>query len=162
MAETRMEHFARRRAVLERKRRIELEVLYRQMGGLSSVARWRKDEVVNAVVEMEWRRLPAADKKPDPPRLTPPCDECGGGQGVTAHRYGGDHHYTYLYNPETPWVPESEAEAERLAELGWTGEGDQLPDNIAELVDELSAPIITEDGQTIPPAIAPAELEETR
>ena len=33
---------------------------------------------------------------------------------------------------------------------------EQLPDNFVELVDELSRPIVLDDGVIIPPAIRPA------
>lgn len=57
-------------------------------------------------------------------RFTPPCDTCGQGESATAHgavvkgrRRPGMHNYTYTFDPEAKWVPESEAEAERLKRL---------------------------------------------
>lgn len=127
MTETRHQHWLRRSLELNRKRKAELCTLYRRLGGLGGIhppEKWRKDEVITSIVEMEWDRLPADQKKPDPPRLTPPCDECGQGQNATAHHYGGDHHYRYTHNPDAVWVPESEAEAARLEQL----ERDQEPE----------------------------------
>lgn len=120
-SETQQEHFQRRRRDLEKKSKPELCSLYRQLGGLGGVhppEKWRKDEVVSSIVEIEWSRLPEDQKQPNPPRLTPPCDTCGQGENAGAHRYGGEHHYVYTHNPDAKWVPESEEEAKRIQELG--------------------------------------------
>ena len=120
-AETKTQHWHRRGRELNRMRKTELCALYRRLGGLGGIRppeKWRKDEVVSSIVDIEWCRLPDDRKLPDPPRLTPPCDTCGQGQDATPHRYGGDHHYVNTFDPDKPWVPESEAEAERPAELG--------------------------------------------
>lgn len=119
-AETRTQHWVRRGGELDRKRKAELCAMYRQLGGLGGKyppEKWRKDEVITSIVEIEWSRLPAERKRPDPPRLTPACDECGKGEYAAPHHYGGDHNYHYTHDAEKPWVPESEAEAERLARL---------------------------------------------
>lgn len=120
MAETRQQYYGHRSRELDRMRKGALCVLYRSLGGLGGKyppEMWRKDEVISSIVDIEWDRLPADQKKPDPPRLTPPCDTCGLGQNATPHRYGGPHHYAYTHDPDKPWVPESEAEAARLEQL---------------------------------------------
>lgn len=120
MAYTRQQYWIKRSLELGRKRKEALCWKYRELGGGGGshpVERWSKEEVVAAIVDMEWRALPLSVKLPDPPALTPPCDVCGAGQQSTAHRYGGDHHYVHTFRPDQEWVPESEAEAERLARL---------------------------------------------
>jgi hypothetical protein len=120
MSETRTQHWRRRGAELDKKRKADLCAMYRQLGGLGGKyppEKWRKDEVITSIIEIEWDRLPEDRKLPDPPRLTPPCDVCGKGENATAHRYGGDHHHRNTFNPDQEWVPESEAEAERLEQL---------------------------------------------
>lgn len=212
MAETRMQFFARRRATLDRLRKGELLVRYRELGGLGGIhppEKWRKDELVSSIVDMEWGRLPEGEKLPDPPHLTPPCDVCDLGQFALAHALGGSHHYAYTHAPEKKWVPESEAEAERLKRLermhsaavewaagkleispelvdtarargivdgaypgGWKAfqqdteladrlvdPDEQLPDNLVALVDELSQPIVSDDGVIVPAAMRPADEE---
>lgn len=118
--ETRNTHHRRRSTELNKQNKTALCALYRSLGGLGGIhppEKWRKDEVLNSIIDIEWGRLPDDHKLPDPPRLTPPCDECGQGGSATAHRYGGTHNYRYTHNPDVAWVPESEKEAERLALL---------------------------------------------
>jgi hypothetical protein len=115
--ETKQQHWLRRGQQLRVKRKAELCALYRRLGGLGGIhppEKWTKDEVVTSIIEIEWRRLPDDQKIPDPPFLTPPCDECGAGENATAHHYGGDHNYRYTQS-DKPWVPASEKEAERIA-----------------------------------------------
>jgi hypothetical protein len=131
VSDTRQEFWLRRGRELNKLRKAELVALYRVLGGLGGThppEKWYKSEVISSIVDMEWGRLPEDQKKPDPPRMTPPCDVCGGGQEATAHRAGGDHHYRYTSNPDTPWVPESEAEAERIAQLQQDQEQEQPVD----------------------------------
>lgn len=112
MAETRTGFWLRRGRELDKMRKGELCAMYRQLGGLGGVhppERWRKDEVVSSIVDIEWGRLPDGQKAPEPVRLTPPCDVCGGGEGAPAHEYG-DHHYRYTYDPNREWVPYREAD----------------------------------------------------
>ncbi len=118
--ETRQTHYNRRSTELNRQNKTSLCALYRSLGGLGGIhppEKWRKDEVITSIIDIEWDRLPEDRKLPDPPRLSPPCDNCGHGQDALAHRYGGDHHYTYTHNPDVAWVPVSEAEAERIKTL---------------------------------------------
>lgn len=125
MAEHRTQHWLRRGAALSKLRKAELCAMYRALGGLGGKyppEKWRKDEVVTSIVEMEWSRLPEDAKLPDPPRMTPPCDTCGGGQNAEAHRYGGDHHYRNTFDADAAWVPESEKEAIRIEGLGHRGQ----------------------------------------
>ena len=60
---------------------------------------------------------PRQPEAPRPPRLSPPWGTCGKGEQSTSHRIGGDHNYSYTYDPNVEWVPVSEAEADRLAKL---------------------------------------------
>lgn len=118
--ETKAQHWLRRGPELSRQRKTDLVALYRRLGGLGGIhppEKWRKEEIVTSIIEMEWTRLPEERRLPDPPSMTPPCDICGKGENATAHRYGGDHHYRFTHNPDAKWVPESEAEAERLEKL---------------------------------------------
>lgn len=131
MAETKMQHWRRRGAELSKHTKAGLCARYRELGGLGGkypLEKWRKDEVINSIVEMEWDRLPEDRKLPDPPRLTPPCDVCGKGQNATAHRVGGDHNYTNTFDQDQQWVPESEAEAERLEQLAMANPTGTAPD----------------------------------
>lgn len=119
-AETRTQYWMRRGSVLGHMRKPQLVALYRKLGGLGGIhppEKWYKEEIISSIVDMEWSRLPEDQKKPDPPRLTPPCDTCDGGQNAFAHRAGGDHNYNYVHDPDKAWVPESEAEAERIQRL---------------------------------------------
>ncbi len=119
MPETKHQHWSRRGLELGKIRKAQLCTMYRQLGGLGGIhppEKWRKDEVISSIVDMEWSRLPEDQKLPDPPRLCPPCDVCGLGEQAEPHRHGGDHHYYYTFDPDKPWVPVSEAEAERLAQ----------------------------------------------
>ncbi|WP_433860288.1 hypothetical protein [Streptomyces kronopolitis] len=125
MPETKTQHWQRGGQELNKMTKGQLCTLYRQMGGLGGThppEKWTKEEVVHSVVDMEWSRLPEEQKLPDPPRLTPPCDTCGKGENATAHRYGGDHHWTNTFDPDQKWVPESEAEEKRLTDLFSVGE----------------------------------------
>lgn len=120
MRETKMQHWRRRHRELNKTTKAQLCVLYRQLGGLGGMhppEKWRKDEVITSITEMEWDRLPEDQKLPDPPRLTPPCDVCGKGTHATAHRAGGDHNWRNTAVPEQQWVPESEDEEQRLLQL---------------------------------------------
>lgn len=115
--ESRQAHDLRRSSELDKQKKRALCSLYRSLGGLGGIhppEEWRKDEVITAIVDVEWRRLPEDRKLPDPPRLTPPCGTCGQGQDARAHHSGGTHNYSYTFDPDVEWVPESEAEAERL------------------------------------------------
>ncbi len=132
MAETRHQYYVRRSVDLNRRRKSELCALYRKLGGLGGThppEKWTREEVIASIAEMEWGGLPEDQKKPDPPRLTPPCGTCGQGQGATAHgakahREGTGHNYAYTHDPSVPWVPESEDEAARIERLGLVaGEG---------------------------------------
>jgi hypothetical protein len=117
MAETRMQHWRRRGAELGKLRKAELCALYRRLGGMGGIhppESWRKDEVITSITEIEWQRLPADQKLPDPPRREPPCDECGTGSESLIHQTR-EHHYRNTYDPDKAWVPVSEAEAERIA-----------------------------------------------
>lgn len=117
MAETQQEHRQRRSRELNKLRKAELCALYRRMGGLGGIhppEKWRKDEVLSSIIEMEWSRLPEDQKAPDPPQFSPPCDTCGKGENF--HPYGHDHHYVYTFDPDKPWVPDGpEAEGQRTA-----------------------------------------------
>jgi hypothetical protein len=127
MSETRQQYWIRRSAELSKHTKATLCARYRAMGGLGGKyppEKWRKDEVATSIIDIEWDRLPAEQKLPDPPRLTPPCDTCGKGENATTHRYGGEHHYTNTWDPDAKWVPESEAEAERLEQLAAKEERD--------------------------------------
>lgn len=118
--ETSRTHHQRRSTELVKKNKTALCTLYRSLGGLGGIhppEQWHKDEIINSIIDIEWRRLPEDNKLPDPPRLAPPCDECGQGQFARAHGYDGTHHYRYTHNPDVGMVPESEAEAERLDQL---------------------------------------------
>lgn len=120
IARTRERHWLVRRQELDRLTTGELCALYRRLGGLGGSVppeKWEKDEVANSIVGIEWDRLPDGQKLPDPPRLCPPCDECGKGEQAACHGLDG-HHYRYTHDPHAEWVPVSEAEAARLAELG--------------------------------------------
>ena len=120
MAETRQQYYTRRSRDLDRRRKSELCALYRKLGRLGGIhppEKWRKDEVISSIVDIEWSGLPEDQKKADPPRLTPPCDRCGAGQQAKAHGSDGTHNYRYTHDPDKPWVPESEAEAARLEKL---------------------------------------------
>ena len=120
MAETKQQHWLRRGLELNKVTKGQLCTMYRQLGGLGGthpVEKWYKEEIISSIVDMEWSRLPEDQKKPDPPRLTPPCDICGKGENATAHRYAGDHNWRNTYDPDKAWVPESEAEAERLEQM---------------------------------------------
>ncbi|WP_405807797.1 hypothetical protein [Streptomyces sp. NBC_01187] len=119
-AQTRQDHWLFRGQELSKLSKSRLCALYRSLGGLGETyppEKWTKEEVVNLIVEMEWDRLPANQKLPDPPRLSPPCDTCGKGEQAAPHRGGGDHNYSYTHDPDVEWVPESETEADRLAKL---------------------------------------------
>lgn len=121
MPEIRQQHWLRRSRELHKIPKAQLCAQYRQLGGLGGThppEKWTKEEVVNSIVHMEWERLPEDEKLPDPPRLTPPCDLCGKGENALAHQYGGDHNWRNTFDPDQKWVPVSEAEAERLEELG--------------------------------------------
>lgn len=114
MTETKREHWTRRGRELNKMRKADLCALYRRLGGLGGIhppEKWRKDEVITSITEMEWSRLPEDQKKPDPPRLTPPCDTCGKGENAPAHRYGGDHNYVTTHNPNKAWVPADGSDA---------------------------------------------------
>lgn len=111
MAETRTEFWHRRGRELHGMRKAELIALYRKLGGLGGTyppEKWTKDEVLTSVADIEWRRLPDDAKKAAPEQMSPPCDECGKGQDVAAHAYGGSHHYVVTNDPCKPWVPSRE------------------------------------------------------
>lgn len=94
MAETRQAYFNRRRPELNKHPKAALCRLYRSLGGLGGVhepEKWRKDEVLSSIVDIEWRRLPEGDKLPDPPLFDPPCDTCGGGYWP---QHPDDHNYS--------------------------------------------------------------------
>jgi len=102
-----MQYHRRRARELNRQNKAVLCALFRRLGGMGGVhppEKWRKDEVVAAITDMEYRRLPDAQKKPEPPLMCPPCDKCGGGENARAHRYGGEHHYVNTYDPDATWV----------------------------------------------------------
>lgn len=129
MAETKQQHRMRRSLELNKRSKSALCARYRSLGGYGGIhppEKWYKEEIISSIVEIEWSRVPEDQKLPDPPHLTPPCDVCGQGENVAAHRYGGDHHYTYTHNPDAKWVPVSEAEADRLADLGLHTEDREL------------------------------------
>lgn len=131
-AETQQDHHLRRSRELNRLTKAALCAQYRRLGGMGGIhppEKWRKDEVVTSVVEMEWDRLPAERKLPDPPRMSPPCDVdgCGKGENALAHHWGGDHNYVTTFNPDAVWVPVSEAEEARLAELAAAAAPDTEP-----------------------------------
>jgi hypothetical protein len=108
VSETRMQFWHRRGRELHAMRKSELCALYRQLGGLGGIhppEKWTKDEVVNSVADIEWRRLPDDQKQPAEQLMSPPCDTCGKGEGTAAHRYGGSHHYAYTHRPDREWVP---------------------------------------------------------
>lgn len=96
--ETRMEHWLRRGRELDKMRKADLCAMYRRMGYLWSPhppEKWRKDEVVNSIVDLEWGSLPDDRKAPEPEVHEPPCAECGGtpddhteGEGHRYHYYG--------------------------------------------------------------------------
>lgn len=105
-AETRTEHWLRRGKELHRSSKAQLCRRYRSMGGLGGAhppEKWRKDEVVTSIIEIEWSRLPAEAKKPDPPVMCPPCDRCG--KGEDDHPHGHDHLYVNTYDPQQQWIP---------------------------------------------------------
>lgn len=88
MAETRAQYAQRRTAELKGKTKGGLCALYRSLGGLGGVhppERWRKDEVLASVIDIEWSRLPDHAKATAPdapaPETTeedgPPCGRCG-------------------------------------------------------------------------------------
>lgn len=111
MAETRMEFWHRRGRELHGMRKAELIALYRKLGGLGGTyppEKWTKEEVLTSVADIEWRRLPDDQKKAAPEHMSPPCDECGKGQDVAAHAYGGSHNYVVTNDPCKPWVPSRE------------------------------------------------------
>ncbi|MEU9703025.1 hypothetical protein [Streptomyces sp. NPDC047981] len=108
MPETRTQHWTRRSRELNKQAKAQLCTLYRSLGGLGGIhppEKWRKDEVVTSITDMEWSRLPEELKAPDPVHLTPPCDVCGKGEGAPAHEYGGEHNYTTTHDPDKQWVP---------------------------------------------------------
>lgn len=120
-----MERYRRRSKELGRYAKADLCVEYRRLGGLGGLyppEKWRKDEVISSICDMEWDRLPEDQRKPDPPMLTPPCDLCGMGESAKAHRFDGGHNYRYTHDPDVTWVPESEEEAERLKLLAEKGD----------------------------------------
>lgn len=111
MTQTKQQHWLRRGQELRVMHKAELCTLYRSLGGLGGTyppERWTKDELVTAVVDIEWGRLPADSKQPAPEQMSPPCDTCGKGQDVAAHAHGGSHHYSYTADPGKPWVPSRE------------------------------------------------------
>lgn len=111
MAETRMQFWHRRGRALHAMRKAELCALYRKLGGLGGIhppEKWTKEEVVNAVADIEWDRLPDDAKKSVPEHISPPCDQCGKGEYVSAHTYGGSHNYHYTADPRKEWVPSRE------------------------------------------------------
>lgn len=111
MAETRTEFWHRRGRALHKMRKAELCALYRKLGGLGGIhppEKWTKEEVVNSVADIEWGRLPDDAKKAAPEMMSPPCDTCGKGQDVSAHRHGGSHHYVVTHDPDKEWVPSME------------------------------------------------------
>lgn len=106
--ETQDQHRQRRSRELGKSTKADLCALYRRLGGMGGVhppEKWYKEEVIGSILEIEWRRLPEEAKAPDPIRLTPPCDVCGGGEGASAHRSGGAHNYQYTHDPDKEWVP---------------------------------------------------------
>jgi len=108
VTETRMQFWHRRGRQLHQMRKSALCALYRQLGGLGGIhppEKWTKDEVVTAVAEIEWSRLPDDQKEPAEQLMSPPCDVCGKGEGVTAHTVDGSHNYQHTHKPDTPWVP---------------------------------------------------------
>lgn len=111
MAETRMEFWHRRGRELHKMRKAELISLYRSLGGLGGTyppEKWTKEEVLNSVADIEWRRLPDDAKKAALEHTSPPCDTCGKGQDVSAHAYDGSHNYVVTHDPCKPWVPSRE------------------------------------------------------
>ncbi|MFJ2307669.1 hypothetical protein [Streptomyces sp. NPDC087787] len=108
MSETRQQFWLRRGRELNQKRKSDLCALYRGMGGRGGVhppEKWRKDEVLSSIVDMEWDRLPAGQKRPDPPFFQPPCAREGCGQHPDHHRHESDHHYfTVGATPDSEWV----------------------------------------------------------
>lgn len=106
-----MEFWHRRGRELHKLRKAELITLYRSLGGLGGTyppEKWTKEEVLTSVADIEWRRLPDDAKKAAPEHMSPPCDECGKGQDVSAHQYGGSHNYVVTHDPCKAWVPSRE------------------------------------------------------
>ncbi|MFJ6530868.1 hypothetical protein ACIQMZ_37180 [Streptomyces longwoodensis] len=122
-AETRTQHITRRAAELRRLTKAQLIDKYRSLGGRGGyipVEKWPKDDVLSAVLDREWDRLPESAKIPDPPLMSPPCDECGKGQHARVHG-GGDgrgftHNYRNTHDPDQQWVPAYDPPAGRMVD----------------------------------------------
>lgn len=106
LKETRTQFWRRRGGELGKKRKDDLCYLYRQLGGLGGAyppEKWRKDEVVNAIVDIEWGRLPEDQKAPEPPLYDPPCGTCGAGY-YPEHPDDHNYHYTAGEASEADWI----------------------------------------------------------
>ena len=95
--ETKTQHWHRRGRELNRMRKAELCALYRRLGHVWSanpLESWRKDEIVNGIIDVEWRALPDEVKAPTPEPVEPPCAE-GCGLTVGEHTKATGHWFTY-------------------------------------------------------------------
>lgn len=96
-AETRTDHWLRRGRELNRMRKGELCALYRRMGHVWSanpLESWRKDEIVNGIVDLEWTALPDDRKAPTPEPVEPSC-AAGCGLTVGEHTKATGHWHRY-------------------------------------------------------------------
>jgi hypothetical protein len=95
--ETKQQHWLRRSSELGKLRKGELCALYRRMGYIWSanpLESWRKDEVVNGIVDLEWTSLPDDRRAPTLEPVEPPCAaDCG--LAVGEHTKATGHWYTY-------------------------------------------------------------------
>lgn len=97
MAETKQQHWLRRGRELNKMRKTELCALYRRMGhvwGANPLETWRKDEIVNGIVDLEWSGLPDDQKVSTPEPSEPPC-AVGCGLAVGEHTKDTCHWYRY-------------------------------------------------------------------
>lgn len=95
--ETKQQHWLRRGRELNRMNKAGLCALYRRLGGLGGIhppEKWRKDEVINSIVDIEWGRLPD-DRKASAPEPAEPSCAHGCGLAVGEHTRETGHWFTY-------------------------------------------------------------------
>lgn len=105
MAETRTQHWRRRSTELAKHTKHTLCAKYRALGGLGGTQppeKWRKDEVINSIVDIEWSRLPDSAKAEEHGPFDPPCETCG--QSYQPHPKDHHYHYTHGAAPEAEWL----------------------------------------------------------